>query len=225
MRRFVVALLSVAAMSVASANAADMPVKVPMIQPPQPIAYDWSGFYVGGDIGGGWGHHDRSVVPPGFQNSYDSSGFIGGGHLGYNYQISSFVLGIETDFNGTTIKGDDGSAGGTLDQTQVNWLGSTRGRVGYAWDRFLVFATGGWAYGELEHYSNGGAGQSFTSTRSGWTVGGGLEYAIDNNWLVRVEYRYYDLGTYQNLAPTNGLFPYEVSNTLNTVTAGFSYKF
>lgn len=120
---------------------------------------------------------------------------IGGIHAGYNYQIQSFVIGAETDINWTSIKGDDGGAGGMLEQTKLKWLGSLRGRLGYAWDRFLVFGTGG------------------------------LEYAVDANWLVQAEYRYYDLGTYQNLAPTNGTLPYEVSNKFSTVTVGFSYKF
>lgn len=82
---------------------------------------------------------------------------IGGIHAGYNYQIQSFVIGAETDINWTSIKGDDGGAGGMLDQTKLKWLGSLRGRLGYAWDRFLVFGTGG------------------------------LEYAVDANWLVRAD--------------------------------------
>jgi len=223
MRRLVFAFGVLSLGTFGSAMAADMPVKAPPIIAVS--AYNWTGWYVGADIGGGWGKHDRSVVPPGFQNSYNSSGIIGGLHTGYNWQLQAFVLGLETDINLTGIKGDDGSAGGTLDQTSVKWLGSTRARVGYAWDRVLLFATGGWAYGGLEHFNNGGAGQTFTSTRSGWTIGGGLEYAINQNWLIRAEYRYYDLGTYQNLAPANGVSPYEVSNKLNTVTAGLSYKF
>jgi outer membrane immunogenic protein len=224
MRRFIVALLATSALTV-SAFAADMPVKAPVYRAAPVPMYNWTGFYVGGDVGGGWGDHDRNLVPNTFANSYHSSGFIGGAHAGYNWQIDTFVLGIETDFNGTTIKGDDGGAGGTLDQTKVKWLGSTRGRLGYAWDRFLVFATGGLAYAELEHFNDGGASQTFSKTQTGWTVGGGLEYAIDNNWSVRAEYRYYDLGTYQNLAPSNGITAYEVKTKLNTVTAGFSYKF
>jgi outer membrane immunogenic protein len=182
---------------VQAASAADMPARAPIANVPMVLPYNWTGFYVGGDLGGGWGDHDRSVVPPGFQNSYRSNGVIGGIHGGYNYQIQSFVIGAETDINWTSIKGDDGGAGGTLDQTKLNWIGSLRGRLGYAWDRFLVFGTGGLAYGELEHYNNAAPGQTFRSTRTGWTAGGGLEYAVDANWLVRAEYRYYDLGTYQ----------------------------
>lgn len=224
MRRFVVALLATGALTFA-AQAADMAVKAPAYRAPAPIPFTWTGFYLGADIGGGWGDHDRNLVPNTFSNSYHSSGFIGGAHAGYNWQFQSWVLGVETDFNGTSIKGDDNGTGGTLDQTKVKWLGSLRGRAGYAWDHFLVYATGGWAYAELEHFNDSGAGETFSKTQNGWTVGGGLEYAIDNNWSVRAEYRYYDLGIYQNLAPANGITAYEVKNKVNAVTAGFSYKF
>lgn len=225
MRRKVIGMLAVAfGLGLApAAMAADMPVKAPVMV--KPIPYNWTGFYVGADIGGGWGKHDRSVVPPGFTNSYNSSGVIGGIHAGYNWQIQSIVLGLETDINWTSIKGDDGGAGGTIDETKAKWLGSTVARAGFAWDRFLVFAAGGWAYGSLDHTNFGPPVQSFSSTRSGWTVGGGAEFAINANWIARVQYRYYDLGTFQNLAPTNGVLPYEVKNKLSTVTAGISYKF
>lgn len=224
MLRFVAALLGVTAAGIATAQAADLPVKAPPLLP-VPL-YNWTGFYVGGQVGGGWGSHDRSVLlPGGFQNSYDSSGVIGGIFAGYNWQIQSFVIGLETDINLTGIKGDDGGAGGTLDQTKLKWIGSLRGRVGYAWDRLLVFATGGWAYGEFEHFNSAGAGETFTRTNSGWTVGGGAEFAVTPKWLLRAEYRYYDLGTYRNSAPTNGVFPYEVANKIQTVTVGVSYKF
>lgn len=225
MRRKVIGMLAVAlGLGLApAAMAADMPAKAPAMI--QPIPYNWTGFYIGADIGGGWGKHDRSVVPPGFVNSYNSSGIIGGIHAGYNWQMQSIVLGLETDINWTSIKGDDGGAGGTTDETKVKWLGSTVARAGFAWDRFLVFAVGGWAYGGLDHSNAGPPVQTFSSTRSGWTVGGGAEYAINANWIARIQYRYYDLGTYQNLAPTNGVLPYQVGNKLSTVTAGISYKF
>lgn len=225
MRRFVVALLSITALGAVSAQAADMPVKAPIYKAPPVSLYNWTGFYIGGDLGGGWGHHDRSVVPPGFQNSYTSSGLIGGLHAGYNWQKQSIVFGLETDINLTGIKGDDASAGGTLDSTKLKWIGSTRGRIGYAWQNFLLFATGGWAYAGLEHFNDAAPGQTFTPTRNGWTLGGGLEYGLSRNWTVRADYRYYALGTYQNLAPTNGILPYEVKNYYQTVTAGVSYRF
>lgn len=223
MRRLVLALAALGIVSIPGAFAADMPTKAPMA--PAYVPFNWTGFYVGAQVGGGWGTHDRSVLPPGFQNSYNSSGVLGGLYGGYNWQFQSVVVGLETDINWTGIQGDDGGAGGSLDQTKVKWLGSVRGRLGYAWDRILVFATGGWAYAGLEHFNNSGAGETLTKNQSGWTVGGGLEYALNPKWLVRAEYRYYDLGTYQNSAPTNGVLPYEVKNKLSTVTAGIAYKF
>jgi outer membrane immunogenic protein len=228
MRIKVVSLLA-AAMSLGAAQsvfAADMPVKAPAYKAPATVVtYNWTGFYLGADAGYGWGHHDRSVVPPGFQNSYNSTGGLLGLHGGYNWQLQSIILGLETDIAWTGIKGDDGGVGGSLDQTSTKWLGSTRVRLGYAWDRLMLFGTGGWAYGKLTQFNNAGAGQTFDSTRSGGTLGAGVEYAFSPNWSARLDYRHYWLGTFQNLAPTNGIFPYQVNTNLDTVTAGISYKF
>lgn len=224
MRRIVVALLGAAVMSVSAASAADLPTKAPAFVAPVPY-YNWTGFYVGADIGGGWGRHDRTVIPTGFLTEYDSSGILGGIHAGYNWQMQAIVVGLEADFKASSIKGDDGGAGGTLDETKLKWLGTVRGRIGYAWDRFLLFATGGWAYANLEHFNNAAPGQTFDTNRNGWTLGAGGQYAWTNNLSGRIEYRYYDLGTYTNGAPTNGILPYEVSNTFHTVTAGLSFKF
>ncbi|MFN3657296.1 MAG: outer membrane protein [Pseudolabrys sp.] len=224
MRRFVVALLGATILSVTAVQAADMAVKAP-VRAPAVLPYNWTGFYIGGDIGAGWGRHNRTIPSSGFTNSYNSSGIIGGVHGGYNWQMQAIVVGLEADINATGIKGDDGGTGGTLDSTKLKWLGSVRGRIGYAFDRFLVFGTGGWAFGGLEHFNNAGAGETFTKNRSGWTLGGGVEYGLTPNWTVRADYRYVDLGTYSNGAPTNGVAPYEVSNKFNIVTVGFSYKF
>jgi outer membrane immunogenic protein len=228
MRRLVFALAMSAVIGIAAgsfATAAELPVKAPVIRAPAAAPYNWSGFYAGADVGGGWGRHDRSLVPGGYQYSYYSRGVIGGLHAGYNWQLNAFVFGVETDINLTGITGDDGSEGGTLDQTKLKWLGSLRGRVGYAWNRILLFATGGWAYGHFQHYTDAGTGETFTADKSGWTLGGGIEYALNVNWLIRADYRYYKLGTYQNLAPANFLFPFEVANQVQTVTVGVSYKF
>lgn len=227
MRLKVVSLLAAAISlgAVQAASAADMPAKAPIYKAPPVVVYNWTGFYVGADVGGGWGRHTRTIPSTGFENSYNSSGVLGGLHAGYNWQMQSFVFGLETDINWTGIKGDDGGAGGTLDSTKLKWVGSLRGRVGYAWDRFLLFATGGWAYGGLEHFNDGAPGETFTRNKSGWTVGGGIEYAFHPNWTARADYRYIDLGTYSNSAPSNGILPYEVSNKFNIVTVGLSYKF
>ena len=223
MRRILAAVVIVGFAS--TAFAADLPVKAParaLIVP----AFSWTGFYAGGQFGGGWGNHDRTLLPPGtFANSYNSSGVIGGAYAGYNWQMQSFVFGLEADINGSGIKGDDGGAGGTTDESSLRWLGAVRGRIGIAFNQLLIYGTGGWAFGSIRHTNNAAPGQSFTNTRSGWTLGGGLEYAFNRNWSGRIDYRYVDLGTYTNAAPTNGVLPYQVENYYNIVMAGIAYRF
>jgi outer membrane immunogenic protein len=189
------------------------------------MLYNWTGFYVGLYGGGGWGRHDRSNTN-GFNNSYNSSGGLIGGLVGYNWQFNNpLVVGLEGDLAWASIKGDDGGVGGTLDQSTYRWLGSVRGRLGYAANNWLFFGTGGWAFANIRHFNDGGAGDSFNNTRSGWTLGGGVEYAFLPNWTVRADYRYFDFGSYSRSAPANLVVPYSVSNKLQTVTAGLSYKF
>jgi outer membrane immunogenic protein len=207
--------------------AADMPARgpAPVFKAFQPAPFSWSGFYIGLYGGAGWGDHDRSNTA-GFNNSYKSSGGLIGGLAGYNWQLNNpVVLGVEGDIAWANIKGDDGGAGGSVDQSHFRWLGSVRGRVGYAFDNWLPFITGGWAFANIRHTNDFGAGDSFDNARSGWTLGGGIEYAVTPNWTTRLDYRYFDFGSYSNAAPANGVFPYSVSNKLQTVTVGLSYKF
>jgi outer membrane immunogenic protein len=227
MRRFVVALLSATAMSVVSANAADLPVKAPIYKAPPALPYNWTGFYVGGNAGYGWINDSGDpfcIAPGGVLNGagcvtnnvpgaqVSPGGFIGGGQIGYNYQINSWLLGVEADFQGADI--DDsisiagpfavtggGTAAGTFTASErLDWLGTVRGRVGWVWDQALLYATGGLAYGHVSVSQNTifAAVQYPSSTddiRAGWTAGGGLEYAFAPNWSVKVEGLYYDLGT------------------------------
>ena len=226
MRAGVLATVALCALALAGpVSAADMPVRgsSPFIKT-LPAPFSWTGFYVGAYGGGGWGQHDRSTA--GFNNAYNSSGGLIGGLAGYNWQLNSpAVVGIEGDIAWASIKGDDGGAGGTVDSSQYRWLGSVRGRVGYAFDNWLLFGTGGWAFANIRHTNDSGVGDSFDNTRSGWTVGGGVEYALTPNWTARLDYRYFDFGSYSREAPANGIAPYSVSNKLQTVTVGLSYKF
>jgi opacity protein-like surface antigen len=113
--------------------------------------------------------------------------------------------------------------GGTVDQTTTRFLGSIRGRAGFAWNQFLVFGTGGWGFADLNHNNPGGVPADNSFTRNGATAGGGVQWAFNQNWSVGAEYRHYWLGTY-SAAPT-GLSAFQVSNRLDTVTARISYKF
>lgn len=196
---------------------------------------------------------------------YGSSrtGFVGGLQLGYNYQMGQFVIGAEADFMGAFInKSNTGSVtindflGGGLTITesytskiQQNWLGTLRARVGFTFDRLLVYATGGLAYGNIqsslsvrETLSNGDWANWYgtkNQTKAGFTIGAGVEYALTNNWIIRGEYLYYNLGDVTTYAlPTDEVFagvpgpnPYTVrgrSKTTidgNIVRAAISYKF
>jgi outer membrane immunogenic protein len=212
-----------------TASAADMAVKAQPMPPPVAV-YNWTGFYIGGFGGYGWGNHDR-INDAGFANSYSSSGAIAGGLAGYNWQIKNFVLGVEGDLAWADIKGNDNFTGGTLDETTLRWVGTIRGRAGIAIDKWLLFGTAGWAYGQQRHVNtNLAVGiDAFSSNTSGWTAGAGVEYAFAPNWLGKVEYRYYDFERYSRAgAPVttpNGNVPYSVASQYQTVTVGVSYKF
>ena len=227
MRTFFLATVALGVLAMASpVAAADMPARgaSPFLRTAPP-AFSWSGFYVGLYGGAGWGSHDRSN-DAGFNNSYKSSGGLIGGLAGYNWQGNNpLVVGVEGDLAWAGIKGDDGGAGLSVNTSHYRWLGSVRGRIGYAFDNWLLFGTGGWAFTNIRHTNDNAAGESFDSARSGWTVGGGIEYALTPNWTTRLDYRYFDFGSYSRPAPTNGIVPYSVGNRLQTITVGLSYKF
>ncbi len=132
-----------------------------------------------------------------FRASISNSGVFGGGFAGYNYQIGSFVLGLQGEFNGSGVTGSkfDPAFDETINARQA-WLASVDGRLGYSFNQFLVYAIGGVAFSELKHnYINWlGADFGFSNTRTGFDVGGGVEYAFTQNWTARLEYRYYNFG-------------------------------
>ncbi|WP_457797141.1 outer membrane protein [Methylocystis sp. S23] len=213
-----------AALLVTGAVAADLPsIKAPPA-PPQPL-FSWTGFYVGPTIGGGWantGSIDGVSLTPGLAAtgvawtsvSPGASGVIGGVQAGYNYQFAGtgFVVGLETDFLGADINSSTTVIGSPVVGTAVfpfittrqslDWFGTVRGRVGYAiLPTLLIFGTGGFAYGHTSSnfvigFTNGffdGAWES--ATRTGWTAGGGLEWAFLPNLSLKIEYLYVDLGS------------------------------
>src|SRR5581483_3543887 len=172
MKRILLTAVSLGALSLLSpAFGADLPYAK---APSAPAAvYDWTGVYIGGFGGGGFGNHNytNSNGPVGFTNftvNYDSTGGIGGGEVGYNWQSGSALFGVEADGFWSGIKGSDASqALGVVDQTSLKWGGTLRARGGYAVDRLLLFFTGGWAFGDIEHTSTvpGVAVDQFTNHR------------------------------------------------------------
>jgi opacity protein-like surface antigen len=255
-RSFVLALASAFALT-GSALAADLrsPPAPPPSPPALPPVYAWTGVYLGGQIGYGWGDNSGNVAfatPGGLAGGGslggDAQGVIGGGHVGYNLQINQWVIGLEGAVDATNLSRDvligvvdpsGATPGGTLaGSVQSDFQGSIRGRAGFAWDRLLIYGTSGVAFANFTRESNisgadavgpfFAASSSRSTTRVGWTVGGGVEYAINNNWSVRGEYRYSDFGNIADLPsfPAAGL-SYSGNRHLaqNQVQVGFSYRF
>ncbi len=228
----------------------------PLPPPPPPPIFTWTGVYIGGQIGGVWG-----TGALGNFNGFDPftrtflnttlggtpSGVNGGAHLGYQVQIDQWILGIEGSVDGTSLTKDftaffPNFLGGALlsADTSADIQGSIRGKIGVAWDRFMIYGTGGVAFGgfntDLElavltrrFVTPFFASDNFSTTRTGWTAGGGAQYAVTNNWWVFAEYRFSDFGSIRSGAFTAlpaGVF-FNGSRRLqeNQVQAGFSYKF
>lgn len=197
MRKFILAAASMAALT-ACAHAADFgPYDEQAVFTPN--LYDWNGFYLGGNAGYLWGNSRVFSVPGGVPSgSFSKNGFIGGIQGGFNYQTGSWVWGAEADIqysgaNGSTTVGCAPGCSAELD-----WFGTLRGRAGYAYDRALVYLTGGLAYGSTTTAAVGAG--SFGNTKSGWTLGGGVEYGFAPHWTAKAEYLYMDLGSTSNAA-------------------------
>ena len=219
MKRLVLASLGALALMMGSANAADlprrqaMPMKAPMYEAP----YNWTGFYIGINGGGGWGHSNWDAYGTGF----NTSGALVGGTIGYNYQMGQVVFGLEGDGDWSDLRGS-GSCGGVSCETRNNWLATARGRLGYSFGRVMPYITGGGAFGDIKS-SLAGVG-SETTTRAGWTLGGGIEANIAGPWSAKLEYLYVDLGKAGCDAIACGVAT-DVSSTNNIVRAGVNYRF
>ncbi|UVF17752.1 porin family protein [Microvirga terrae] len=205
-------LSSVALLGLATgAMAADLPSR----RAPAPIVaavpvFTWTGFYVGVNAGYGWNTNDSITVGGVRFDLDDDGGFVGGAQAGYNYQIGSFVVGLEGDIQYADFGGDDRfdfNNDGILDGDFNNsdWFGTVRARAGVAFDRALIYATGGFA---------------FADDATGWTVGGGLEYAFTNNLSAKIE------GLYVNLdQDNNSIFNIDNDAEFGVVRAGLNFRF
>jgi outer membrane immunogenic protein len=240
--------------TIGSAYAADLPSR----RPPPPMAYvppvpifTWTGFYVGVNAGGAFRGNNNNgfnnavffggAAPVfGFNNANNNSGrFIGGGQAGVNWQINQFVLGVEGD--GQALVGRNNSFGliGTNGTSSTSFLGTVRGRAGIAFDRFLVYGTGGVAFGgggwpNSAVATVAGIPAFFTTNgsnnnmRVGYAAGAGVEYAFTNNWSVKVEYLFTDLGRNNRtflLGGTGAGFTINNREQNHIVRAGLNYRF
>jgi outer membrane immunogenic protein len=220
-------------------------------------AYNWTGFYAGLNAGYSWGQTDIDYVTP-FANvgiRHNPNSFIGGGQIGYNWQTGTFVFGLEADiayrhrnrtstflFGSTPTAGSPfGSVAGdnTVFNTEQNWLGTVRGRAGFAASNWLIYGTGGLAYGHVEHglietlvapNQNRFRTASESRIAVGWTAGAGIEYGF-GNWSIGAEYLYVDLGrsTINQAAITNlVVFPADTTSfrdTSHIARAKLNYRF
>jgi outer membrane immunogenic protein len=217
--------------SVISAQAADLPARSnppAFYKAPPDTAFNWNGFYVGMNAGYAWGHSSWSDPAVGADSGkFHTGGGLVGGQLGYNWQTGAVVLGIETDADWMSVKGSTAGLGGVcladgggMCQTQQSWVGTTRGRLGYAFDRWLPYVTGGVAYGNIQAVQ---PTSTTASTNVGWTAGTGLEYGIDRNWSAKVEYLHIDLGTATLFGSASGTSTLAVPASNNLVRTGINY--
>ena len=203
MKRILLTTVSLGVLSLLSpAFGADLPTysKAPAFAAP---VYDWTGVYFGVFGGGGYGNHNinnalGNTGNADFTANYSSTGGVAGGELGYNWQSGIYVVGIEGDLFWSGIKGNDASAIAagvypltSVDADNLRWGGTIRARGGFTIDRWLMFFTGGYAFGDIDHTNTDPVGgvDRFTVHANGLTAGAGFAYALTNNVIGKFEYR------------------------------------
>jgi len=222
------------------AIAADLPqkpvYKAPIMSP-VPV-YNWTGFYVGGNIGGAWGNVDATDVTTGATVSPNNSGFAGGFQVGYDYQMGPWVIGLRNVFDGTSISNgatiSDPRVGfsGTVN-SKVRWFDALTARAGYlVQPNVLLYAQGGaaWTDWSINAINGNGTqvGEISGGNRTGWTVGGGAEWMFLPHWSTFLEYNYMGFGTRSatTTACLSGNCGYiSAKSDLQTVLVGLNYKF
>jgi outer membrane immunogenic protein len=210
--------------------------------------YNWGGIYFGGNLGAAWVNQSATtmtnlagVIEP--TTSISSTGFAGGGQLGANFQANQLVLGIEADAdylsNKSTNLGTTTLGGAVIGTSQfaykLDFLSTVRGRLGYAFDRTLVYATGGLAMGEysvtrtqttgMVGAATAGTAENYSDLRLGWAAGLGMEYAFSDNWNARLEYLYASLQKVSYTFPLAGRNVTTPIESVNLIRAGLNYKF
>jgi outer membrane immunogenic protein len=238
MRRHSITMLAVATIALAAsqASAADLPRKAPVYVPPPPPPVTWTGCYIGANIGGAFS--DVSIDTPIGSASTNNSGFAGGGQIGCDYQFSGgWVIGIRGMFDGTDINrsGTVNTVNGPLVVNFNNqWFSTLTGRIGYSWAApWLLYFQGGAAWNHTSTnvtVNNVQVGQT-SNSRTGWTIGGGIEWMFAPHWSVFLEGNYMDFGgpsgTIVGLAagPCANGCAFSTKATESTVLVGVNYRF
>ncbi|MES0880695.1 outer membrane protein [Roseibium sp. SCP14] len=222
MKRLAIAGLALTATTAGTAPvwAADLPqAPAPAYEavPAPQQSIDWSGIYVGGNVGWAFGNFDNSSGGVGLGTS--TSGVSGGLYTGYNFQVTpNVIVGAEADFSLTDLE-ESRTNGGLNLQSKSNWNSNIRGKIGYSFDRYMVYGAGGLALADLEVSGNGA---SDSKTALGWTAGAGAEALVTNNVTTRLEYVYQDFGSQDFNLNGRGVSS-DFSNS--TLRLGVGYKF
>jgi outer membrane immunogenic protein len=230
MRKLLLSLAALAALAVPAA-AADLPRRdrvvdaAPVVLAP---AFTWAGAYVG--VNAGMGFNKNTKLGLGYPEFgfYDAkikgdAGFVGGAQAGYNWQWGQIVVGAETDIQYADLGKKDTLSDYGIATKKGDYFGTVRGRLGYAFGPALIYATGGFAYGDVgEHVGP-------NEVRYGWTAGAGAEYAFASNWTVKAEGLYVNLDRARSYAVDSGFGPVTVTqskqNAFTVARVGLNYKF
>ncbi|MFJ5368519.1 outer membrane protein [Bosea sp. CER48] len=226
------ALAACAALLTGAAGAADLRGVALPPAPELPAFYSWTGAYAGVQGGYSWGSNRVRIgaptgpyTPTSFRIDDDSA--FGGAQAGFNYQFGSIVLGVEGDVEAVNSRSRFEGVG-LAGRVSQDWQGSARLRIGYAFDRLMIYGTGGASFTEYERrvFGPAGFGERLTSARTGWNLGAGVNFAFTDNVILGVEYRYTDFG--RNRFASSGTFPGLTGDqdfTAHSARASIAYKF
>jgi outer membrane immunogenic protein len=241
MKKFLLGTVGLIALGAAApAFAADLPARTYTKAPAYVAAiYDWSGFYIGANGGWGTSHKcwDATAVPGSFREGcHDASGGVAGGQIGYRWQSSALVFGLEAQGDWADLRGSNPSAnfGDVTNRSKINAFGLFTGQVGYAWNSALLYVKGGAAVTSDKYTglttSTGAAFDTAKETRWGGTAGVGLEYGFAPNWSAAIEYDHLFMGTRSNgftsIAPPVGLSTRtdRIGQEVDLITARINYR-
>jgi outer membrane immunogenic protein len=233
MRKLLLIGVCASAFVAAPALAADLPARAYPAQVASVPVFSWTGFYLGANIGGAWSKSTITDNVTGASLSSSSNGFIGGGQVGYNWQFGSWILGVEGDIDGTSINKTSNAvptAFGTLQASaSTDWIATLAGRVGFAFDHWMIYGKGGGAWVQnsatLSNLTTG-ASASASDTASGWMAGVGAEWAFAGPWSAKLEYNHVEL---DNWSPSTSSViindRLNLSRHIDMVKFGVNYRF
>jgi len=220
MRRIALALSVLTLAFTGTAGAADLPAKAPAMVPVVAPATIWSGFYIGLNGGFGWGNSRHTDTVTGISTgNFDTSGGLFGGTVGFNWQSGQFVFGLEGDLDWANLSGSSNTNCPAGCSTKLTWLATIRPRVGLAWDRFMLYVTGGLSWANI---NAGQPGFMTNNSRAGWVVGVGGEAMMAPNWSVKAEWLYtgFNDSTYTVAVPVTVR-----ATNFNIFRVGINYHF